>query len=177
LRPARAYFFVFPLDRRDLERLAYFFDFDYADGRQPAEYLRPLQSEVQLWWKSWTAVDQKPTLDARFDDGHVTIIDSRPASRRSCHELTGLAANVFTRCDVATTVQAISRLPDVGGDAREVTAALASLCESGLIVESEGQYLSLPVFRNRHLPSPSDPIHALTTVSQATAAEPLLRLV
>ena len=84
---------------------------------------------------------------------------------------------MFTRCDVATTVQALCRHPDVGGDAAAVTAALASLCEDGLIVESEGQYLSLPVFRDRPLSSPSDPIHAFTTVSQATAAEPLLRLV
>ena len=175
LRPARAYFFVFPLDRRDLERLAYFFDFDYDDGRQPVDYLRPLQHEIQLWWKSWTAIDEKPTLDARFDKGKVSIIDTRAASRISKHELTGLAARVFTRCDVATTFQALSRLPDVAGNAEEVRAALASLRENGLIVESEGQYLSLPVFRDRPVPSPSDPTHAFTTVTQAAAAEPLLR--
>ena len=80
LRPARAYFFVFPLDRRDMERLAYFFDFDYEDGRQPAEYLRPLEREIRLWWKAWTAVGQKPTLEARFDEGNVTIVDNRAAA-------------------------------------------------------------------------------------------------
>lgn len=177
LRPARAYFFVFPLDRRDMERLAYFFDFDYEDGRQPAEYLRPLEREVQTWWKSWTAVDQKPALDARFDEGKVTIVDTRAAARASRHELTGLTAKVFTRCDVATTFQALSRLPDVGGDALGLAEALGSLGENGLIVESDGQYLSLPVFRDRPPSSPSDPIHAVATISQATAAEPLLRLV
>jgi ribosomal peptide maturation radical SAM protein 1 len=177
LRPARAYFFVFPLDRRDMDRLAYFFDFDYEDARQPAAYLQPLEREIQLWWKSWSAVDQKPTLDARFDNGKVTIVDTRPAARTSRHELTGLAAKVFARCDVATTVLALCRHPDVGCDAAAVINALASLCEDGLIVERDGQYLSLPVFRDRPLSSPSDPIHAFTTVSQATAAEPLLRLV
>ena len=84
---------------------------------------------------------------------------------------------MFTRCDVATTVQALCRLPDVGGDRALITAVLASLCEDGLIAQCEGQFLSLPVFRERPLSSSSDPIHAFTTVSQATAAEPLLRLV
>jgi ribosomal peptide maturation radical SAM protein 1 len=177
LRPARAYFFVFPLDRRDMDRLAYFFDFDYDDGRRPAEYLQPLQREIQLWWKSWASVDQKPALDARFDEDTVTIIDSRAASRAPRHTLTGLAAKVFARCDVATTVQALSRHPDLGGDVAAVTPLLASLCENGLMVEIEGQYQSLPVFRDRQLSSPFDPIHAFTTVSQTTAAEPLLRLV
>ena len=41
------------------------------------------EREIQLWWKSWTAVDQKPTLEARFDEGKVTIVDTRPASRKS----------------------------------------------------------------------------------------------
>ncbi len=38
LRPAQAYFYVFPLGRRDLSKLAYFFDFDYPDRRDPQAY-------------------------------------------------------------------------------------------------------------------------------------------
>ncbi|MGI9517160.1 MAG: RiPP maturation radical SAM C-methyltransferase, partial [Pirellulaceae bacterium] len=49
VRPARAYFYVFPLGRRELEKLAYYFDFDYADERDPNEYLSPVIREVQLW--------------------------------------------------------------------------------------------------------------------------------
>ena len=33
VRPAAAYYYVFPLERHELARLAYFFDFDYSDGR------------------------------------------------------------------------------------------------------------------------------------------------
>ena len=46
LRPARAYFFVFPLGRQELGRLAYFFDFDYEDDRKPFDYIEPLQHAV-----------------------------------------------------------------------------------------------------------------------------------
>jgi ribosomal peptide maturation radical SAM protein 1 len=177
VRPARAYFFVFPLDRRELARLAYFFDFDYDDGRQPAAYLQPLQRQVQLWWDGRTAPGGRPALDARFDGGRVLITDTRPAARAPRHELTGLAAKVFTRCDVATTLQALARLPDLAGDEAGARAALAALRECGLVVESDGQYLSLPVFRDRPAPPPPDTTHAYATAAQAPAARPLLRLV
>ena len=35
VRPAFAYFYVFPLGRRELFRLGYFFDYNYRDGRAP----------------------------------------------------------------------------------------------------------------------------------------------
>ena len=38
-RPTLAYYYVFPLGRRELARLAYFFDFDYEDGRRPESYI------------------------------------------------------------------------------------------------------------------------------------------
>jgi hypothetical protein len=177
VRPARAYFFVFPLDRRELARLAYYFDFDYEDGRQPATYVQALEREVQLWWKGRTAGDPKPALDARFDGGTVAITDTRAVARAPRHELTGLAAKVLARCDVATTPRALARLPDLAGDEDGIRAALASLRESGLVLESEGQYLSLPVFRDRPAPLSSDPTHAYTTAPQTPAARPLLPLV
>ena len=181
LRPARAYFFVFPLDRRELARLAYFFDFDYADGRQPASYVQPLQRAVQVWWKDWTDLDSKPALHARFDDGTVVITDTRAVARALRFELTGLAASVFTRCDVSTTFQALTRLPDLVGNDAGVRAALDMLQENNLIIESEGQYLCLPVFSNRPFQSLSTsssvPTNACTTAPETSVANALLRLV
>ena len=40
VRPSHAYFHVFPLGRRELDRLAYFFDYDYEDERLPETYTR-----------------------------------------------------------------------------------------------------------------------------------------
>ncbi len=67
LRPARAYFFVFPLDRRDMDRLAYFFDFDYDDGRQPVEYpAASCNTRSSSGGNRWTADGSRSsTLDAR----------------------------------------------------------------------------------------------------------------
>src|SRR5215469_24021 len=51
VRPARAYYYVFPLGKRDLTKLAYFFDFDYPGGTNPVEHLAPVTPEVGRWWQ------------------------------------------------------------------------------------------------------------------------------
>ena len=50
IRPMAAYFYVYPLTRRGLMRLAYYFDFDHADGREPDTYIGSAGSEVHKWW-------------------------------------------------------------------------------------------------------------------------------
>jgi hypothetical protein len=62
-----------------------------------------------------------------------------------------------------------------------VRAALDMLQENNLIIESEGQYLCLPVFSNRPFqslsPSSSVPTNACTTAPETSVANALLRLV
>lgn len=55
-RALDAYRYVYPFSPPDLMALAYYFDFDYADGRDPAGYLGPLEREVRRWRRpgSWT---------------------------------------------------------------------------------------------------------------------------
>jgi ribosomal peptide maturation radical SAM protein 1 len=149
LRPARAYFFVFPLGRRELARLAYFFDFDYADGREPSRYVRPVQEAVQNWWQARVAKDAIPRLDSFFEDDGVRIIDTRPIACKAQHLLVGIEAQLLAACDVASTVPALLRSPGLKGRQSEVENALAGLVDNRLMVCRDEHYLTLPVFRNR----------------------------
>jgi ribosomal peptide maturation radical SAM protein 1 len=177
LRPARAYFYVFPLGRRELDRLAYFFDFDYEDNRQPDAYLEPVQRAVQRWWRSRSA-DPAARLDARFDDdGNVEVIDTRETARRSQFRLTAVRAKVFALCDVAMTAAALARHPDLAGLDVDVQAALDSLVADGLMAHEAGHYLTLAVFRNRLAGLPAVNSHAHDTTAQTAAARSLLPLV
>jgi ribosomal peptide maturation radical SAM protein 1 len=178
MRPARAYYFVFPLGRKELGRLAYFFDFDYEDDRHTNTYLEPVQQEVQRWWSARSAGDGKrPKLDARFTGGAVSITDTRAVASAASHELTGIAAAVLAKCDVATTLPALARLPGMAGKETAIQMALDDLKQRGIVVENDGQYLSLPVFRDRPPAPVHNQTHAYATVPQAPAAEPLFRLV
>ena len=40
-----------PARPRELARIAYYFDFDYDDGRAPEQYLQPVQRAVLAWWR------------------------------------------------------------------------------------------------------------------------------
>jgi ribosomal peptide maturation radical SAM protein 1 len=148
VRPARAYFYVFPLGRKELSRLAYFFDYDYEDGRVPQEYLAPLQREAELWRAAHALGSQAaPCLDAIFDGGRLVIEDTRPVAVGSRHEFEGLAARVYALCDVATTVAALAKACEA--DQSEVEAILREF-DARLLIAREGERaLSLAVFRLR----------------------------
>ena len=49
LRPGDAFAYVFPFPRDALAGLAYYFDFDYADGRRVNDYVGPLLERIATW--------------------------------------------------------------------------------------------------------------------------------
>jgi ribosomal peptide maturation radical SAM protein 1 len=179
VRPSPAYYYVYPLGRRELARLAYFFDFDYPDGRNPHDYTAPVKRAVDQWWQlRGVAPEQRPRLDAEgTDDGGLVITDTRPCATSPPHRLTGLAARLYRQCDSAQSVDSLVRLLGGAADAVTVRAALAQLQAAKLMIEMEGQYLSLAVLRNRPAPTTTGGRDDTTNRRQATAAQPLLRLV
>ncbi|MFD1044791.1 RiPP maturation radical SAM C-methyltransferase, partial [Kibdelosporangium lantanae] len=49
IRPMAPYPFIYPFDDKILMRIASYFDFDYADGRDPWTYAQPLVDLVTAW--------------------------------------------------------------------------------------------------------------------------------
>jgi len=149
LRPSRAYFYVFPLGRRELQRLAYFFDFDYGDGRDPESYMKPIRDAVRRWYTARTAATPAK-LDAWFyDTDRVLITDSRDLNASYARELSGLPATLLFYCDTASTIEALRRRSDLADSDGDIDSTLDQLCHDRLMLLDEGHYLSLPVFRNR----------------------------
>lgn len=160
VRPSRAYFYVFPLGRREMNRLAYFFDYDYADDRHPEDYLAPVTRAVGGWVRGQRSGD-RPRLDAEFHPGGLVVTDTRPVAVAERHELVGLAARVYELCDTARTIPALLRDPGVGDEA-ELREVLASFVANRLMLTDKGRYLSLAVFRSRRT---SESGHLATTAA------------
>jgi ribosomal peptide maturation radical SAM protein 1 len=174
LRPAPAYYYAFPLGRRELARLAYYFDFDYADGRHPQSYLAEVQREVQAWWTlRGSDESQRPRFDAVFAAGGLCLRDTRPAAQQPETTLGELEAQVFFLCDAAQTPQSLARRLRPTVDEDEVARCLAAFVDRGQMIEDEGHYLSLAVFRNRPPRTPE----RRHEPAQAQTAQPLLHLV
>lgn len=179
VRPAAAYYYVFPLERRELARLAYFFEFDYADGRDPNLYLTHLREEVGKWWNVQVAASPAtPRLDAKPNGGGMLIEDTREVAVKHRHELSGIAAQIYLLCDTAKTPGALTRA--IGPEIREQEAReiLERFVFSKIMARVADHYLSLAVFQNRkllmkELDQPCD----IPTIQPPPASHPLLRVV
>lgn len=176
VRPSRGYFYVFPLGRREMMRLAYFFDFDYGDGRDPDGYMKPIRDVVRHWWAARTAASPAK-LDAWFkDNDSVRISDSRDSSASYERELNGLPARLLLYCDTATTIDALARRHDFQASVADIKSTLKQLSSDRLVLEDEGQFLSLPVFRSRPPVNDQRLSDAYITAKPSTA-DTLLRVV
>jgi ribosomal peptide maturation radical SAM protein 1 len=146
-RPIPGYSYVYPLQDPDLEKLAYFFDFDYVDGRQPGNYVTDLIREVEVWA---TLRRQHRTQLDLFQAGSVLLInDTRPCAVKRTHVLSGVAAKVYLLCDTSLTSMSLAQRFGGGVSEREVCPLLAEFLAAKLMIELEGHYLSLAVMRNR----------------------------
>jgi ribosomal peptide maturation radical SAM protein 1 len=154
MRPARAYFYVYPLGRRELSRLAYFFDHDHDPDQDPNDYVRPVQAEVARWRAARFAPEGPERLDADFDAGGVTIRDSRAVATRPVHRLEGLAARLYAQCDSAATFAGLAEA--LGRPAEQLEPILAALDRDALIARQGDRILSLAVFRTRPSPTPQE---------------------
>ena len=176
VRPARAYFYVYPFGRLELGRLAYFFDCDHEDDRRPETYIELVRHEVQRWWRT-RASETKVQLDAVFkDDGTISVTDTRAIARQRTLSLTGTRALVFTLCDVSTTAAALRRHRSLAALGEELETVLNSLVLDGLLAFDGTHYLTLAVFRNRAAARALLTAHGQDT-SQTAAARTLLAMV
>jgi ribosomal peptide maturation radical SAM protein 1 len=177
LRPAPAYFYAFPLGRQELARLAYYFDFDYTDGRRPINYIARLIREVERWTEAnRPAGHPAPQLDALSSDGEVTITDTRSVAVAPIHRLSGLAAEVYLQCDSLQSLTGLER-QFRSREGANIHDILANLVNAKLMVADENHYLSLAVFRNRTAPLRSPKENGKTSLQKTEASYPLLHVV
>jgi ribosomal peptide maturation radical SAM protein 1 len=168
IRPAAAYSYAFPLSSAELMRLGYFFDFDYADGRDPLEYGRNLVRASQQWYRLYKQPDQRPRLDMYETGGRIMIYDTRPGALAPLHLLDEPSARIYAACDQAHSAAGLARR--FAAPNSEIQTVLDDLVSRKLMVEMEGRYLSLAVHRNRSV-SPETPREA-----EDSTAETLVRL-
>jgi ribosomal peptide maturation radical SAM protein 1 len=150
VRPYSYYRFVFPLGIQELQRLAYYFEFDWPEGQNPDEYTHALNRAVKRWQTLGEAGSEKrPRLDLRQTAKAVMISDTRPCAMQPKHRLKGLAAEIYLRCDTAQTVVSLARDLDSEAVESQIREVLKTLQEAKLMIEDDEHYLSLAVWRNR----------------------------
>lgn len=145
IRALEAYRWLYPLPLKALDQVAYFFEFDYADGRDPETYTREIRNVV----RDWSAI-QKPLSLLSYDrgDGSSTIHDTRPGQYEVL-ELQGWKHFAYALADSAISIRTLHRKLLSKGHTNltieELRDFLAKLERKQLVAIDDDRVLSLAV--------------------------------
>jgi ribosomal peptide maturation radical SAM protein 1 len=144
VRVPAGYGAVYPFPEQSLRRLAYSFDYDHADGRDPSTYMASLVERIQYWRDNYCP----GALTSVSSEQVLVIHDRRPGSTRARLELEGMEKAAFEHCDKAHSLQAIHRhLLEVGYglDREALRHRLEGWVAERLMVRDGEWFLSLAV--------------------------------
>lgn len=150
LEPWGAYRFVYPEDRVDLRKIAYFFDYTMGDT-VPDEQLYAVKRATQEWRDSWTQ-PKRPMLVYQRAPDWIQIVDRRNPEVPQAYAFQGVDATVYDLCGdtdhTASRVRSLLAESGVDADTEDVELALSRFCELGLMIDEGGSYLSLALPAN-----------------------------
>lgn len=148
LRPSATYRYIYPFSEDSLARLAYHFDFDYADGRKPETYTHPLNEAIKMWYSPTNT----GSLLSLTTDGRIILYDTRPTAHQKETVLKGVAKVIYEFCDEGRTLPSIIRYlqgqtdPTISQvDPGTLQPLLTSLIEARLMLYVDNHYLSLAI--------------------------------
>ena len=147
------YGYVYPFAQADLDRLAYHFDYDYADGRVPRTYAQPALDAVD----AWRAAHKSARLRIRHTEVGLELHDTRPATVWPLTILKGTARLAYLSLDDGKSVRGVQQALAAGPD-REVPSAqqietwLAEWLDARLVMREGPRYLSLALDPRRRIP-------------------------
>jgi ribosomal peptide maturation radical SAM protein 1 len=147
VRPGWAYRHVYDTGADALAEIAYFFDFDYADGRDPASYCEALHAAQDAWLAAWT--ERPRSLHGLLrHDGGLEIWDTRASDPRSSrlhpHRLDAAEAALYGLFDEPRAwPQALPVAEAHGLDRDALLKLIARWDEAALIVRRRDSVLAL----------------------------------
>ncbi|MFI7602281.1 RiPP maturation radical SAM C-methyltransferase [Actinoplanes sp. NPDC049681] len=130
-RPERGYRYVYP-EGFDLDRLAYFFEYELADPL-PQQTYAGLRAAVEDWQAAWER-PEPPTLTYFAAPGFLQIYDGRQPGAEGTYTFEGDLAEIYLAC-VDRPIGAAAVRERLGGrlPLEAVRAAFAGFAERGLM--------------------------------------------
>lgn len=129
-----------------LRRMASVFQHEYEDGRNPKDYVGPLERKIEEWNRN--AERNRGTLTYRRGPGFLVITDTRstaPDAARYTLEATEAAA--YLACDAGATLRSVRKELEAQGledmSEAQLRTLFRDLVEARLMIEEDGRYLSL----------------------------------
>lgn len=102
--PVQCYSFLYDLAPEELTDIAYNFEFQYIDGRNPDSYIGEVRTAVEDWQVAFNAGS---SLTYARGPGFLRIIDSRANQTPRAYTLAQVEAEVYLTCDDGATIERI----------------------------------------------------------------------
>jgi len=155
VKPIPSYRHVYSsLADKELSKIAYHFDFDYLDRRDPRSYTKELRSKLNYWKTLWNTDGNNdnnnnkiPSLTFSRLFGEIIIIkDTRPCSTTEFHTLVDEAALIHETCEslhsFTSIAEKVRSLHPSIDDAR-IRKLLSEMIDDKIIIQENEAYLSL----------------------------------
>jgi ribosomal peptide maturation radical SAM protein 1 len=147
VRPMRPYFYLYPFTDERVHRIAYYFDYDYAAGCDPAGASNCVIEYVERW-------QRQPEVGALWSsvraDGSLVLTDRR--SDAAFHEmvLSGPEQAVYEYCDEVRSSRSVTHFlqrefRDPRISESNVLRTLESFVTHRLMVKDDAHFLSLAI--------------------------------
>jgi ribosomal peptide maturation radical SAM protein 1 len=147
--PERSYRYVYPGDV-DLDRVAYFFDYDLAGGL-PDDAYKDVEQAAADWSGAWQA-DPPPVLTYWSAPGFVQICDERRPGQGGTYTFEDTLADLYLACAGGpVTATAVRRRLDLALPAEGIGEVFGEFARRGLMF-LDGPYalaLALPAVKGR----------------------------
>jgi len=102
LKDARAhteYRLLYPFGQKDLDELAYTFDYDFNGKDSIPTYINPVEQQVDTWQQRWNRSEPALLAFERQQRGRIVIYDTRPSRLSGLVKLEGEMAMIYLACD------------------------------------------------------------------------------
>jgi hypothetical protein len=147
VRPLSTYRHLYPFDEESLDRIAYYFDFDYEPNNDPTGYAAAVVAFVNDWKSN---PEHGVVSSVSRPDGTLMIIDTRSDATVPQLLLSGLEQSAYEFCDELRSGPSIVRhlrneFPGVEFSDEQVLEFLDSLVQNKLMVTDGTNFLSLAI--------------------------------
>lgn len=148
VKPFAIYNYIYPLPPESVANIAYFFEYEHADGRQPSSYLRETLERVEVW-----KGNQGGDLIKQYGESpELMLIDTRPGRESLQYPLNGIQREIYDYCDESKShPNILSMVEEQCGAGYEIETSLQAfldqMIDRQLMLREGNKYLSLAVHR------------------------------
>ena len=141
VHPEASYAYVYP-EHANLDRLAYFFDYEFEDALPNSKY-EPLACAVRWWQQAWQR-PVRPKLTFWYTPEFLRVEDQRNCNKPVNYTFTGPLAPIYAAAsNRQRTAENLKESLELEWSQSKIVSNLQKLCTLGLMMREGDAFLSL----------------------------------